>query len=160
VPLDNPTAQDDFEATLRWFRPVTVSPTYAAGWPTGIPLQIQGSRWLSQAQTGSAIRFPGLKPANFSGNILIKLSEGSLPGAGLETLANVTNKNAIVPVWVNAQSLSSGAIGATGHFSGRFIHPVTGRKSGFEAVILQKRQSAVGFFLAPEVTGNVQVAPR
>jgi hypothetical protein len=160
VPLDNPTAQDDFEATLRWLRPATTSATYPAGWPTGIPLKIQGSRWLPQEQTGYATRFPGVKAANFSGNILIKLSEGRLTGTGLDTLANVTNKNAIVPLGVNAQSLSSGGIGATGLFSGTFIHPVTGRKSGFEAVILQKRQRAVGFFLTPEVSGAVQAAPR
>jgi hypothetical protein len=160
VPLDNPTAQDDFEATLRWLRPATTSATYPAGWPTGIPLKIQGSRWLPQEQTGYATRFPGVKAANFSGNILIKLSEGRLTGTGLDTLANVTNKNAIVPLGVNAQSLSSGGIGATGLFSGTFIHPVTRRKSGFEAVILQKRQRAVGFFLTPEVSGAVQAAPR
>jgi hypothetical protein len=63
-------------------------------------------------------------------------------------------------MWGNAQSLSSGGIGATGLFSGTFIHPVTRRKSGFEAVILQKRQRAVGFFLTPEVSGALQAAPR
>jgi hypothetical protein len=42
----------------------------------------------------------------------------------------------------------------------RGLRPVTRRKPGFETVILQKRQRAVGFSLTPEVSGAVQVAPR
>jgi hypothetical protein len=161
VTLDNPTEQDDFEATLRWFRPATVSPTYPAGWPTGIPLQMQGSRWLSQAQTGQVVRFPGLTPANRNGNVLFTFSEGLLPGTGFETPANVSNKNAITPVaGLNRQSLRSNSIGGTGLFSGGFTHPSTGRKPRFDAVILQKRKRAVGFFLTPEASGAVRVEPR
>jgi hypothetical protein len=74
--------------------------------------------------------------------------------------ANVTSKNAITPVGLNRPSLSSGSIGSTGLFSGSFIHPVTGRKPRFDAVILQKRKRAVGFFITPEVSGAVGVEPR
>jgi hypothetical protein len=160
VPLDNPTQQDDFLATLNWFRPATNSATYPAGWPTGIPVQVQGSRWLPMAANGAPMRLPGLKETNFSGNILMKFSEGLLPGAGFQVSANLTNKNAILPVGMNPQSLSSGSIGATGLFSGRFIHPVTGSQPRFEAVILQKRKRALGFFLSPQESGAVQFEPR
>ncbi len=160
VPLNNPTDQDDFEATLRWLRPVTTSPTYPAGWPTGIPLQLQGSRWLPMAANGAPMRFPGLMATGFSGNILMKFSGGLLPGAGFQVSANLTNKNAIVPVGINTQSLSSGSVGATGLSSGSFNHPVTGSKPRFEAVILQKRRRALGFFLSPQESGAVQVEPR
>lgn len=160
VPLNNPTDQDDFEATLRWLRPVTTSPTYPAGWPTGIPLQLQGSRWLPMAANGAPMRFPGLMATGFSGNILMKFSGGLLPGAGFQVSANLTNKNAIVLVGGNTQSLSSGSVGATGLSSGSFNHPVTGSKPRFEAVILQKRRRALGFFLSPQESGAVQVEPR
>ena len=160
APLDNPTAQDDFEATLRWLRPATASPTYPAGWPTGIPLQLQGSRWLAKGSSGQPMRFPMLKPANFSGNVVFRFTEGLLPGTGFETSANVNPYNAVIPLAFNPQSLSRASIGATGLFSGSFMHPVTGRKPRFEAVILQKRQRAVGFFTTPGVSGRVQVAPR
>jgi hypothetical protein len=160
VPLDNPTAQDDFEATLRWLRPATASPTYPAGWPTGIPLQLQGSRWLAKGSSGQPMRFPMLKPANFSGNVVFRFTEGLLPGTGFETSANVNPYNVVIPLAFNPQLLSRASIGATGLFSGRFMHPVTGRKPRFEAVILQKRQRAVGFFLTPEVSGSVRVEPR
>jgi subtilisin family serine protease len=160
VPLDNPTAQDDFEATLRWLRPATASPTYPEGWPTGIPLQLQGSRWLAKGSSGQPMRFPMLKPANFSGNVVFRFTEGLLPGTGFETSANVNPYNAVIPLAYNPQSLSRASIGATGLFSGSFLHPVTGRKPRFEAVILQKRQRAVGFFTTPGVSGRVEVAPR
>ncbi len=160
VPLDNPTAQDDFEATLRWLRPATASPTYPEGWPTGIPLQLQGSRWLPKGPSGQPMRFTMLKPANFSGNVVCRFTEGLLPGTGFETSANVNPYNAVIPVAFNPQSLSRASIGATGLFSGSFLHPVTGRKPRFEAVILQKRQRAVGFFTTPGVSGRVEVAPR
>jgi hypothetical protein len=101
-----------------------------------------------------------LKPANFSGNVVFRFTEGLLPGTGFETSANVNPYNAVIPLAYNPQSLSRASIGATGLFSGSFMHPVTGRKPRFEAVILQKRQRAVGFFTTPGVSGRVEVAPR
>jgi len=48
---------------------------------------------------------------------------------------------------------------STGLISGSFVHPLTGRASAIRGVILQKQNSALGFFLGPNRVGPVNIAP-
>ena len=48
---------------------------------------------------------------------------------------------------------------STGLISGSFVHPLTGRASAIRGVILQKQNSALGFFLGPNRAGPVNIAP-
>ena len=48
---------------------------------------------------------------------------------------------------------------STGLISGSFVHPLTGRAAAIRGVILQKQNSALGFFLGPNRAGPVNIAP-
>ncbi len=48
---------------------------------------------------------------------------------------------------------------SNGLISGSFVHPLTGKAAAIRGTILQKQDSALGFFLGPNRAGPVNIAP-
>ncbi|MEI6715903.1 MAG: cadherin-like beta sandwich domain-containing protein [Verrucomicrobiota bacterium] len=146
---------------LRWYKPANAGdPLYAQGWAAGIGLDLVGSKFLAAPVTLKTVL--GNEPAAFPAvNGVSELSSGGLQNL-LSTSLTIKRTGAVTAVMVQgapAGGLSAlnevVVLGTTGKVSGSFTYP--GASSGwtaFRGAVLQKAQSAGGYFLSPVVGGK------
>lgn len=140
---------------------------YPEGWVDGIGVGLVGSKFLGATVTpktvlgNEAVAYPAV-------NALSELSHG-----GLNRL--LSNRLSVGRTSVGVQGAPSGgtaalgesiALGNTGVVSGRFAYPGWTGNVAFRGVVLQKTQTAGGYFVAPVVgqkpaeSGLLRLLPR
>ena len=122
-------------------------------------------RWIDNGQatdaiaSGSAFNTPsGQHPLLASSSIVITLDGGGLPEM-IAALGEVKDGKEIELISGKNHKLSLSVSTATGEFTGKFQHPVTGQLTPFKGVLLQKQTNGVGAFTTPNGTGAVYILP-
>lgn len=150
----------DLSGSMHWFKPsLPGSNFYPEGWIDGLDVNVIGGKFTVPPQSAHASVFPDLGPVNNSGNAQLDLSGGDLAEKQFSQALNIdpTNRVSFVGPVVNALRLK---IRTSGYVSGKFTHPVSGTRTSFAGVILQKQRLASGYFLDSHTTGSVGLAPR
>ena len=176
--------QDAAAEAMIWFRPVGLAAPYKAGWPGGITLDLVGSKYVAPAKPSRAVPVPA-NPYSVFGPALplnavpgdampdalsmeVLFSGGGLAGP-MGNRASLDIAHAVKPLGAltgvpAANGLRMAYKTQQGSFSGRFIHPVSGKAASFSGVAFQKQLRATGFFrgvpAAPGVevqTGSVEI---
>jgi uncharacterized repeat protein (TIGR02543 family) len=132
-----------------WCRPaIATSQWYPAGWPTGLNVDIFGSK-LSVV-TGSSV-VPALGAENLvNGNADLTFAGGLTPGIGKLVSVSVADKVTRVPT--TDASFTASITRTTGGVRGTVVHPATAKAVNWQAILFQKagiHQGGHGFFLSP-----------
>jgi len=143
----------DGGAGLRWYKPANAGDVlYPEGWADGIGLGLVGSKFLGATATTKTV-LGNEAVAHPAVNALSELSYG-----GLDRV--LSNRLSVGRTAVGVQGAPSGgtaalgesiALGSTGVVSGRFAYPGWTGSVPFRGVVLQKSQTAGGYFVAPVV---------
>jgi hypothetical protein len=132
-----------------WCRPaIATSQWYPAGWPTGLNVDVFGSK-LSVV-TGSSV-VPALGAENLvNGNADMTFAGGLTPGIGKLVSVSVADKVTRVPT--TDASFTASITRTTGGVRGTVVHPATAKAVNWQAILFQKagiHQGGHGFFLSP-----------
>ncbi len=167
----------DSDATgmgLRWFKPPgPKSAPYAAGWGSGVDVELVASKYLAPKPVTAQDPYPGtvfgtLVPGVPAPEVNLTLVAF---GGGLEQEAtyecNLNARNLVSPMGsavVDRMKISFTA--ATGAFTGSFVNPETGKAVTINGMVLQKTQTARGNFLSPSARfgeaatfGGIRITP-
>jgi hypothetical protein len=146
---DVPMQSDADGLGLRWFKPANPSdPLYSGGWQKGIKVDFVGSKFVPPSLTGTTVL--GNDPtAPSNANALLTLSDGglrkvlsselSLNGDSEVTVLGTPSGGTATKDLIVTTSLSN--------FGGSFTHSTKGKTTVFAGVVLQKTQTASGYFL-------------
>ena len=129
-----------------------------------------GLEWIKPAQGGDAY-YPGgfslgvdLLAAKYSapplapGPATVNLGGGDLPAFSIGTSMMISSKERVSATGINNGGVTVTLVPWTGAFSGTFLYPGTGMKTGFNGVIYQKPAPAgFGLFLGASQTGGVEI---
>jgi hypothetical protein len=142
----------DIDGTLNWRKPPQTSGAYPAAINTN--LSVLGSVYLLPPG-GSAL--PGFK------NGILELSDaGALAVSSSNELQEsvvLTSSNTLT-VTHPKDSLTVTLVPSTGVFRGTFLYPATNPvETDFGGVLFQDRTAGYGFFLGPDGSGQVSLAP-
>ncbi len=155
---DVPAQSDADGLALRWYKPANSSDTsYRSGWPNGITVYFLGSKFLPSSISGKTIL--GNNPvATPTINALLELSDGSLTTL-LDNRLSISAANLATifgaPTGGTAAQLLSVTLSANGTFTGSFRHPVSNKTTTFAGVVMQKTQTASGYFMGLPSTGTI-----
>src|SRR5258708_28113671 len=115
--------------------------TYRNGWPTGIEVNLIGSKFIAPTLANVPTAHLGLSDGNLASPTL---NHFSVDGAG-----NVT----VLDPGAGAQNLAL-TLGTNGTFTGSFLDLVSTKITSIGGVILQRSQTGGGYFLgAPTPDG-------
>ena len=141
---------------LVWFKPPNSrSKVYPQGWPQGIEVDLEGAAYNTR---GGLPPIPGLPPPDADGNAIVNLTNAGLVSA-LAKAVNVDPKGKITVLAPGTERLELKIKAKSGSVQGRFVHPVTGAKLKIRAIIIQKQQTAGGFFIHGPESGGFTLAP-
>jgi hypothetical protein len=138
------TDTNDVHGLLLWTKPSGVAGAYYVGGFTN-ELMAVGSRF-----TVPSLGTPVL---NLS-DLVVLLEGGNLAGQVLEN-AVLDPLNTVSFVSANTNRLAIKLSASSGLMSGSFVHPQTLRTSPIRGVVLQKQNTATGFFLGTNESGSV-----
>jgi len=151
----------DGASGLRWYKPArTPDGLYAEGWASGIGLDLVGSKFLAAPVSLKTVlgNEPAVSPAvngmselSFGGLQKLLINKLTIKRTGTVTAVVVQGPPAGGTSAVNEVVV----LDATGKVSGSFTYP--GASSGgttFRGAVLQKTQSARGYFLSPGIGGK------
>jgi hypothetical protein len=160
-------ADSDFTGTdFLWLRPLNAKSTrYAAGWPSGVKVDVLGASYA--ISTGTSV-FPGLGAVDQdNGNAKIEFAAGKLTATITKNL-NISTSDLVTLVPPTDTSVKMTIDRDTGKVSGKFAHS-DGTKPRFKGIIYQKgaNRGAFGFFLSTVPrggsggeSGGVSVTPK
>jgi hypothetical protein len=129
--------------TVDWFKGAGASGLYPAGFTN-----------VTDVAGSSYVFTKGVPVLNFS-TATLALSNGNLSnafveGIALDSASKVTSTNATVKMTITTSS---------GLFKGSVADPVSGKTISYNGVVLQKQNTAGGFFLGTTESGRVTIAP-
>ena len=129
--------------TVDWFKGAGASGLYPAGFTN-----------VTDVAGSSYVFTKGVPVLNFS-TATLALSNGNLSnafveGIALDSASKVTSTNATVKMTITTSS---------GLFKGSVADPVSGKSISYNGVVLQKQNTAGGFFLGTTESGRVTIAP-
>jgi len=146
----------DGGAGLRWYKPANAGDAlYAEGWPAGIGLDLVGSKFLGASVTTKTVL--GNEAAAYPAvNGLSELSLGGLDRvlSNCLTVGRTSVRAQGAPLGGTGALSEMISLGSTGRVLGSFVYPgSTGGTLGvaFRGAVLQKTQSAGGYFILPAV---------
>lgn len=127
-----------------WFRPAQLqprpAPLYPNGWPGGIHVDLEASRFVA-----SAVPYLSAPtPADADANLLLTFDDLPQKAASLDSKNKIT-----LAARPDAHRLAA-VLTTTGRWTGTFLHPGDLKKKSFQGVILQKSNRATGFYLGPQ----------
>jgi hypothetical protein len=142
-------ATDAVGVNALWCRPaIATSQWYPAGWPTGLNVDVLGSK-LSVV-TGSSV-VPALDAEDLvNGNADLTFAGGLTPGIAKLVSVSVADKVTRVPT--TDASFTAAITRTTGGVKGTVVHPATAKAVNWQAILFQKagiHQGGHGFFLSP-----------
>lgn len=156
VVLDSSQTDSDLTGSLDWFKDSRQDKIFQNGY-TDTDATVLGSIYVPPTSGGLVL--PGLGAAT------VQFRNGNMNISGLDVTIQVQPKNKVTITGNNAQAMSMKISAAKGSFSGTFKHPVTGVKTPYGGVFLQKTQTGAGGFVGsvlttlPIQTGTVTVVP-
>jgi Cadherin-like beta sandwich domain/Fibronectin type III domain len=161
---DVPAQSDADGVGLMWFKPANpLDSAYRAGWQNGIAVDFFGSKFVSPVLTKKTILGNEPAPTAAEANAVLTLSDGGLSGVLSEQLSvDAMNRAArLGPLEGGATAqISMVTLYPNGFFAGRFLHPNDGKTTVANGVVLQKNQSAGGYFVGAAAAGSAVGAPR
>ncbi len=162
---DAAAAASDLDGmNLLWFRPdltAAAKPpaTYPQGWVGGITTELRGSRYVIPA--GQSI-LPGLPAVVAAGNARFQATAGALV-APLDKALSIDTANRVTVVAPDLDRLKLSLVRSSGLFRGKFTgvfaSSPTARSTSFTGVVLQRQQTASGFFVGRVQAGAVDLSP-
>ncbi|MEY5025929.1 MAG: hypothetical protein RLZZ244_1457, partial [Verrucomicrobiota bacterium] len=146
----------DGGAGLRWYKPANAGDAlYPEGWSAGIGLELVGSKFLGSTVTPKTVL--GNEAAVYPAvNGVSELSLGGLE-VGLSNRLTVGRSSVRVqgaPVGGTGALNLGIALGSNGRVYGSFAYPGSIGVMSFRGAVLQKTQSAGGYFVSPVVGGR------
>lgn len=145
---------------LRWFKQPSASDAlYPEGWPSGIRVDLLGSKFLSPSGTNkTALGNDAVLSPKVNG--LLSLSHRDVLPVLLNNLT-IGRTSVIVqgaPVGQTAGVIKQVGFGSSGFISGTFVHPSPSRAElSFRGVVFQKGQRGAGYFMTPStVLGRME----
>jgi len=154
---DVPGQSDADGVGLRWFKPpLAADALYPSGWPSGIRVDLLGSKFLGATVTKNTVldTVPAVYPAV---NALLSLRYGGLPSM-------LSNNLTVGRTLVSVQGAPAGGaaalnglvtLGSTGQITGRFARPdAAGSSVQMRGVVFQKTHHGAGYFIAPSAGGR------
>ncbi len=154
---DVPGQSDADGMGLRWFKPpLAAEALYPGGWPSGIRVDLLGSKFLGATVTKKTVldTAPAVHPAV---NALLSLRHGGLPSM-------LSNNLTVGRTSVRVQGAPAGgvaalnglvALGSTGQITGRFARPdAAGSGVQMRGAVFQKTRRGAGYFIAPSADGR------
>ena len=133
---------------LTWMRPAQGGPLYPGGWPAGIALGFDGA---ARNRLSEPNAFP-------LGNATLTLTGGNLAAGGFTKSILVGDKNHVTVPAPGADKTQI-TLRPTGQWLGHFVHPITGKSTSLEGVILRNRAQGAGFFLGTNESGHAAILP-
>jgi uncharacterized repeat protein (TIGR02543 family) len=144
---------------LRWFRPgILGAKEYPKGWESGLGLDLVGSRYIRPARVAVPRQQSVHAGSGETGaNALFTLKNGSSSSVPFSQSLWILPSQKVALIGPNPAGFRIAIQPGTGLWSGRFLHPDTGRPTPFWGVLLQKQRIGHGFFLVPAGSGAVHV---
>lgn len=153
---------DARDAVMRWFKPAGLpnQTSYPNGWPDGILVDFTASKYLAPkapitfTALGAGVP-PAANTATASVEVTLRHAGFDSPFPRTQGSINAASKVTLIAP-VNPASLTVAFTPATGVFSGRFLHPISGKSLTISGYVHQKTNSAGGFFIytPPPVAGQ------
>ena len=147
--FDSILEPNGMNGNLAWFRPASAAGNlFSEGFAS--TLAARGSRFIAPAP-GTRVLTTG-----DSGAVVVNLAQGGLDSpvsihANLSLQNNIASDSGELPIRLSLNS-------STGVLRGTFIHPTTHRPTAIFAIILQKENRGMGYFLANGQSGLVIIA--
>lgn len=142
----------DIDGTLFWSKPYRAKAAVCRD-AFAITTAAIGSRY-----TPPASGQPALDVAAIANNTILDLGAGDF-SAPLKQPATLGMDNSITLGTPVVSGLKVTLKPGSGRFNGAFVHPVSGAKTGFRGIILQKQNAGFGFFLGAQASGYASFAP-
>jgi len=140
---DTPGQSDADGSGLNWYKPASTKHlSYPLGWADGIQTDFIASKFVSQKLNPSLTPLGNL-PA--TSNATITLNHTEL-GAAIDTELSITAKGVTTALDTDISTLKL-KFSAKGGATGSYIDSSSTKLTLFSGVVLQKTQSAAGFFL-------------
>ena len=145
---------------LRWFKkPSATDALYPEGWPSGIRVDLLGSKFLSPTPTNKTL-LGNDAVVSPKVNGLLALSQGDVFPLLLNNLT-IGKTSVLVqsaPVGQTAGVIKQVGFGSSGLISGIFVHPSPSRvEVSFRGVVFQKGQRGAGYLIRPStVPGRME----
>jgi|GEM_PF-2084652 len=159
VQFEDVPGQSDADAALRWYKlPNSKSPSYRGGWNQGIETDFRASRFVASKISGKTLlgNLPG------SGNATLTVSSPTLG-----PFANDLSIVAAGPIGIGSAPGGATAatnlhvtILATGQLTGSFTDPANGKPAAFVGAVMQKSQTAAGYFIQSPATAAPKTDPK
>lgn len=145
---------------LRWFKqPNALDPLYPEGWPSGIRVDLLGSKFLSPSATNKTVlgNDAVLSPKV---NALLSLSHGDVLPLLLNSLT-IGKTSVLVQGPTAGQTagfIKQVGFGSSGIVSGIFVRPSPNHTEvSFRGIVFQKGQRGSGYFITPStVAGRME----
>jgi uncharacterized repeat protein (TIGR03803 family) len=156
---DTPGESDADGIGLRWYKLASAkAPAYRAGWPTGIEIDLFGSKFVTPKL--SSLTLLGNPPA--ANNAVLSLSSATLAPLANELSVGTTGPVAFggAPAGASPANQPRITLLPTGAFLGSFIDPLNQKTTPFTGAVLQKAQTASGYFLAAPPAGSPTTDPK
>ena len=155
---DVPARTDADGAAILWIRPPNpTAKNYRAGWLDGLLVDFEGSKFVTPK---GAITPLGNAPSTSTKNALLTLAAGGIaaaPPATANFLAIAATGKTLVlgpPGGGAAIPKLLVTLSPAGLVGGSFAHPVTTLSTTLVGIVLQKQQTAAGYFLAAPAKGS------
>lgn len=162
-------AGSDADATgIKWFRIANARLPYPNGWPNGIEIDFLGSKYVPVKL------LPGQTPMGnplsiADDNALLTLTHTGLAGDFTNELA-INSNGAVLVLDTTPGGTATPALKVKlsnkGAFTGSYLDPISLKTTKFNGVVLQKAETAAGFFITltpsgspatPGVSGSVEI---
>jgi len=137
----------DVAGAFYWTRPTQeLAPTFAAGFE--VQVNAVGSRYIAPVVNQTV-----LPVSSSTDNTALALEDVAVQTATL------TKTNTVTIAASEVTGLSVKVNPLRGNFSGKFVHPTTGKSTTIRGVILQKQSAGFGFFIGGTEAGYATFAP-
>lgn len=155
VMFEKLTGTSDLSGTVEWTKPQQTKGAYPAAIDTN--LNVIGSFYTPPPKKGSVL--PGFPVVGGTTEGTLELSDTS--GPILSGSAQLSTKNKL-DITNPPDKLTISITPSTGVFTGSFLYPVAGKRPDrikFGGVLFQDQIMGGGFFLGPNGSGTVSLAP-
>jgi hypothetical protein len=136
---------DDLGGDFDWYKPQAPLATY---YPDGFDMKtsVHGSKFIAPA-LGTRVLDIDQADLTFSGGMLMDPIRDSVELGTNNKLSNLSSNK-----------LSAAVVPKTGVVKGKFANPANGKSVNYNGVVLQKRNTATGYFLGDQKSGLMNLS--
>ncbi len=161
VNFENLTATDLDGPNLLWSKPaIPGAAFYPDGWPDGITTDLFGSQYKKPSPASTTSVFKTLRATDpVNGNATAVFQDGNLTSTQSKNVnVSPAGKTTLAPA--SAEKFSATFQAATGAYKGAFQPPGGTHDTTFQGVVLQKTNTAPGFFFGSTEVGGSEITPK